>query len=249
MYFFNDRIIEEMTEPTGQDSRPSTPFVFKGEGSNSSPFTVAITRFETEHMDRDGDLTLEVPYMDKNKQPLRKKFVVCSKTLSRASPVFKEMLYGGFAESKQPKKGDQSWTVKLPDDDHDSLKILLDIMHANFDKIPSKLRSLDKLYRIAVLTDKYDTAHLLRPWIHQWGWSDYINLAWNYSSEKSKESFLEKLLWISWQIGMQKQIQYSVGELADFSCIDDQGTLASKEDGGLIVLRFKDVLIPPCLYG
>ncbi|KAI1254013.1 hypothetical protein MGN70_004408 [Eutypa lata] len=232
-------------------SRSPTPFEFHGsDASNSTPFTVEIPRFETEHMDADGDLVLEVPYMDENEQPLTKKFVACSKTLSRSSPVFKKMLFGGFAESKQPEKGGEPWTVNLPDDDHDALKVLLDIVHSNFDKVPNSVTDLDDLYHIAVLTDKYDMTHLLRPWIRQWESPKYEEMPlWDDSRGKSQDCFLEKHLWIAWQFGAQRRLYRLVRDLAQYSCLDENGTLASKEDDGSVVLRFKDTLTPPGLYG
>ncbi|OIW30032.1 hypothetical protein CONLIGDRAFT_632143 [Coniochaeta ligniaria NRRL 30616] len=43
--------------------------------------------------EEDGDLRLEVG-------PERMPMIVCPKALARASPVFKRILFGGFAESK-----------------------------------------------------------------------------------------------------------------------------------------------------
>ncbi|GKT46624.1 uncharacterized protein ColSpa_06805 [Colletotrichum spaethianum] len=57
--------------------------------------------------DKDGDLTVRVG-------PKLKPYRIDSKTLCRSSPIFKKMLYGGFAESR-PSNG-SDWTIALPDD-------------------------------------------------------------------------------------------------------------------------------------
>ncbi|KAK8112319.1 uncharacterized protein PG998_008776 [Apiospora kogelbergensis] len=90
-------------------------------------------------------------------------FRVCSRALARASPVWRKMLYGGFAESK-PKDGD--WIVELPDDDVPAIEFFLSAIHARFDKIPAfdSLPDLSWLYMVSVVADKYDTIRFLRPW-------------------------------------------------------------------------------------
>ncbi|KAJ1324717.1 BTB/POZ domain-containing protein 3/6 [Microdochium nivale] len=63
-----------------------------------------------------------------SKQPV--KFQVCSRALARASPVFKTMLYGGFAEARPSDGGE--WLVELPDDPAPAMKQLFEIMHSQF---------------------------------------------------------------------------------------------------------------------
>ncbi|KAB5545489.1 hypothetical protein GE09DRAFT_1060951 [Coniochaeta sp. 2T2.1] len=105
---------------------------------------------ETVYFDRDGDLRLEVG-------PEEATYVVCSRTLSRASPVFKAMLYGSFAEAKpaDPKK---TWIVKLPEDDPPALATLLNIMYGAFGKVPNNPTELE-LYGITLLTEVRPTTH------------------------------------------------------------------------------------------
>jgi hypothetical protein len=112
---------------------------------------------ETTYFDPDGDLNLHVG-------PDAMTYVVCSRSLSRASQVFKKMLYGGFAESK-PAQGD--WNVQLPDDDPAGLRILFSIIHGTFDRVP-KMVEKSLLYQITVLTDKYDLVSVLQPWSARW---------------------------------------------------------------------------------
>ncbi|GAB1312098.1 hypothetical protein MFIFM68171_02308 [Madurella fahalii] len=110
-------------------------------------------------VDDDGDLRLIIG-------PDEWEFLVCSRSLSRVSRVFKCMLYGGFRESR-PVSDTESWVVKLPEDDSAAAKLLLDVIHARFDGIPTTL-PLAELYNVLVFTEKYDMTKVLRPWLQAW---------------------------------------------------------------------------------
>jgi len=75
--------------------------------------------------DDEADLRLEVSEGDK-----RASFMACSRTLGKASPVFKKMLFGSFSESK-PATGD--WVVHLPDEIIQALTLVMHIIHLNFE--------------------------------------------------------------------------------------------------------------------
>ncbi|KAK0381341.1 hypothetical protein CLIM01_01310 [Colletotrichum limetticola] len=98
-----------------------------------------------------GDLTLRVGSLEDGSADVFD-FVVCSRALARASPVFRAMLFGGFSESKP--EGD-IWIVKLPEDRPAPFSILLNIIHGCFSAVPQKLK-LDELYQLLVVTNKYD---------------------------------------------------------------------------------------------
>lgn len=114
-------------------------------------------------IDRDGDLTLVVG-------PEHRKFLVCSRTVSRASPVFKQMLYGNpqWQESRPKDQSQLPWVVKLPEDNHDATKTLLEIIHSRFSHVPSTCATVEDLYEILVVANKYDMTKLLRPWVQGW---------------------------------------------------------------------------------
>ncbi|KAF9876418.1 hypothetical protein CkaCkLH20_06361 [Colletotrichum karsti] len=73
-------------------------------------------------------------------------FLVCSRTMARASPVFKKMLYGGFAESKPTDGSD--WVVDLPEDHPRQIRHILHIAHVG--------------------ANKYDCIGMFRPWAKRW---------------------------------------------------------------------------------
>jgi hypothetical protein len=103
-----------------------------------------------------GDLTLVVG-SDTNKPT----FLVCSRSLSRSSPVFRAMLYGSFRESRPADIN--SWLVELPDDSAIPAGILFDIVHGRFRMVTPRMVRLDALYEILAFTDKYDMTSLLVP--------------------------------------------------------------------------------------
>ena len=76
------------------------------------------------------------------------------------------MLYGNFREAR-PTNPAEAWRVELPEDDANSVRILLNIIHCHFDLVPSTLSLLD-LYNLLVVTKKYDTTKFVRPWIQDW---------------------------------------------------------------------------------
>ncbi|KAI1078741.1 hypothetical protein F5B20DRAFT_582091 [Whalleya microplaca] len=125
-------------------------------------------------------------------------FLVDSKALSRASRVFMKMLYGNFAESKKAHLShDKSWRVMLPDDNVKAMTTLLHIMHCQFDEVPTPTDpiSLENMYQIAVLTDKYDCTRLIRPWAKSWLAKTATHLP------NATITILERISWVAWEYG------------------------------------------------
>ncbi|KAF4634445.1 hypothetical protein G7Y89_g3656 [Cudoniella acicularis] len=81
--------------------------------------------------DADGDLQLVVG--NEHDSAEQHEFIVCSRALSRATPVFKAMLYGPFKEAKSTTTPESEWVVELPEDKPVPLKTLLHIIHAQFE--------------------------------------------------------------------------------------------------------------------
>ncbi|KAK2028961.1 hypothetical protein LX32DRAFT_561508 [Colletotrichum zoysiae] len=126
--------------------------------SDADSQTESVTPIKSIVYDEVGDLTIRV---GRRLYPHR----VDSKSLSRSSPVFKKMLFGGFVESRPSNEKD--WVVDLPEDERHSMRIVFRIMHGAFKKVPTKL-PLEDLYDLLAHTEKYDATHLLRPWAKDW---------------------------------------------------------------------------------
>ncbi|KAK8054146.1 hypothetical protein PG996_013447 [Apiospora saccharicola] len=91
-------------------------------------------------------------------------FQVSSRTLTRASSVWKKMLFGGFAESK-PKEGD--WIVSLPDDSPEAMSTLLgtvSLPHRPVVNAPSRPVVAHRQYRRAVYGDVWWEAQIGSRW-------------------------------------------------------------------------------------
>lgn len=117
----------------------------------------------TEVFDRHGDLKLIVW---KNNSMIT--FQVCSRTLARSSHVWDIMLYGPFREGKAQQESDE-WTVSLPEDDADGLRIILSIIHGTFDAFPAREKShFDLIFSLVVLSDKYDMVASLKQFWDPW---------------------------------------------------------------------------------
>ncbi|CAJ2504019.1 Uu.00g114130.m01.CDS01 [Anthostomella pinea] len=154
-------------------------------------------------IDPRGDLILEVGSDDS-----KAAFVVCSRALSRSSPFWEKILYGEFSESQKMhlERGDAEWVVKLPDDDPDAMKVLLDISHSRFADVPQVMYP-DELYPITVITDKYDLTHLLQPWAEGW-----LSLLREHPRLNDEHFWIGWNLWIAWYLGedylFRKAINY-----------------------------------------
>ncbi|EQB44325.1 hypothetical protein CGLO_16939 [Colletotrichum gloeosporioides Cg-14] len=94
-------------------------------------------------------------------------FLVCSKALARASPVFDKMLFGPFAESRssiESSKQHSVWIVHLPEDEPAHFEVVLNILHCNFKEVPKDL-PFPLLSGMVAVADKYDCIEIFRPWI------------------------------------------------------------------------------------
>ncbi|KAL8306272.1 hypothetical protein RB600_008926 [Gaeumannomyces tritici] len=145
--------------------------------------------------DRSGDLQLLIG-ADGPDQAL---FTVCSRALSRASPVFNTMLNGPWAE-KRPDVG--NWVLKLPEDSPKAFRIVLNILHCHFRNVPEFI-TLEDLYRVCICVDKYSITEPLQPWAKSWCL---------YAQSQSKGTTKDNALtaWIAWVLGNHILLEKSV---------------------------------------
>ncbi|OTA96248.1 hypothetical protein M434DRAFT_28111 [Hypoxylon sp. CO27-5] len=185
-------------------NKSQIPTLASIQGGDASLSIFTRTKPRQVVIDPDGELHLAVGSLN------GVTFIVCPKTLARASLFWKTLLYGGFAESIQPDRSlGSEWIVKLPADHPKAMEIFLNIIHSCFDKIPTAVRFCSQvrstsilhykdLYQLTVLTDKYDLTRILRPWAQNW----VKDIDWNFSEYTA--SAMEFLSWITWELGDKK---------------------------------------------
>ncbi|KAK4169726.1 hypothetical protein QBC43DRAFT_283286 [Cladorrhinum sp. PSN259] len=168
-------------------------------------------------LDRHGDLVLSVGASIHGPHA-RHDFRVCSSTLRRTSPVFERMLFGPWTESK-PKDG-QQWVVSLPEDDQNSMQVVLVATHCQYCKIPIA-PSADQLKTILVCADKYGMAAVLRPWRELWAG---LVKSWRYDVNRDTIDFLNQF-YLAWELGERDTIERMVGKIVYAALEDDKGHL------------------------
>ncbi|KAF5495231.1 hypothetical protein CGCS363_v010130 [Colletotrichum siamense] len=188
------------------------------------PATSTIECGKAFSFDPIGDLTLRV-----GEDGVAYEFVVCSRTLSRWSPVFRTMLFGGFAESRP---ADAVWSVSLPEDLPSAMFLVLSIIHGCFEHVPTSLSQFE-LYQTLAVTEKYDMTKIVRPWAAQW-FKPYKKI----SSIKGNEI----LLWVSWELGYAENFRSLAKDLLLSSSVNDEGQLVG-HDG--VALSTYSCLEPP----
>lgn len=155
-------------------------------------------------IDPRGDLTLSIGL-----SPSSKNFIVCSRTLSRISPVLERMLYGSFAESKS--EHTSSWTIDLPDVNPLPFALLAHISHGEFGSIPKSL-NVDELFDLIILTHYYDCTPILAPWAENW-------LRGINEPASNNELEMYKVLFITQELGDKRTFEITARRLVLETCL------------------------------
>jgi hypothetical protein len=123
---------------------------------------------------------------------------VSSRHLAFASPVFKVMFQGGFAESSVLKSSG-SLIVALDEDNPAAILVLMHMVHGKFYHLPTNM-SLQELKNIAVLVDKYDLHETVAPFTN--GWAESAGLSKYIETED-----LMSWVFICWVFGLGTKFQ------------------------------------------
>ena len=166
----------------------------------------------TTHLDPKGDLTLRVGARTEHGAH---DFVVCSRAMARSSAVWNRMLFGIFSESK-PATGD--WIVTLPEDDPRSLAALLSITHGRFASVP-QTPSIESLYSIMVLANKYDMTEMVQPWAQPW----FLVAKAAIRSDAPLVGF------VAWELGAQGLVKTAIQHLILDCSLNDRGRLQTSQ--------------------
>ena len=96
-------------------------------------------------------------------------FAVCASAMSMVSPVWNRMFKLSDANASYTWRDTGLTEHELKEDDPDAFRVILMAVHFRFKELRELcITSFEFLESIAALCDKYDTAHLLKPWVPMW---------------------------------------------------------------------------------
>jgi hypothetical protein len=153
--------------------------------------------------------------------------------LRAASPVWYAMFNGSWAESTVTE-------IPHPDDDIEAMVLVL-IIHHRVKNLPKKEDvSMNCVYQLSVLSDKYDIAHVVRPFLgfHKWGEDDIIS--------PCDCEHPDKMLFYAWTFGHLDIFKEVAEHLAMtmISC-DEKAGVIQTEDGRKVYKEH----CPPGIFG
>jgi len=165
---------------------------------------------------------------------------VSSHAMSLASPVWKKFISPPWRPSQINKLRETSSLddnegvrISFPpasdelldfrEDDADALLLLLRIAHLDFISVKKRL-SIAELYNLAILCDKYDCVHLIKPWVDEWS-------LWAARGARNQVGgeLLSKRLFIAWSFGRIADFRTSASVLLMQSGTDKNGQLLDLE--------------------
>lgn len=115
---------------------------------------------DIEELDYVGNVVLIV----ESESPNTARFLVSSKVLELASPVFAALFSQNFSEGGRIIEGNRP-EITLKDDDPAAMRKILRILHY---KDPGDEMDAKMLAALAIHCDKYACIGALRPWINNW---------------------------------------------------------------------------------
>ncbi|KAK6530045.1 hypothetical protein TWF694_003419 [Orbilia ellipsospora] len=135
------------------------------------------------------------------------RYLVSSQILRVVSPVWRKHLDPDSPFQKTGSEhigGRQHIIMTLEDDDPDTLLAVLNVLHFSTENVPTLSIEFGQLKSFAVLCDKYDCVHILKPyskaWLDQWasavlepGFEDWLFIAKVFKDNRNVKE-LERLL-------------------------------------------------------
>ncbi|PSN61216.1 hypothetical protein BS50DRAFT_156350 [Corynespora cassiicola Philippines] len=140
--------------------------------------------------------------------------IAASAILRKASPVWNAMYTGSWSESTNSE-------IQFPDDDVNTMLIVLNIAHLNFKGIPrARGLSLETLVQLCVICDEYDTLPIARPFLDLYNWArdDYTD----WENEIEDHFYYNEWLFVSQTLGYKESFLAVAKDLILTMSIDDQ---------------------------
>jgi len=129
-------------------------------GHELRPFSFDMDPKRVSTIHPKGDLILEVGQAGRSG---KRTIITLCDTVKHSSPEFK------VAVGKSTRNGlfNLARTIHLPDDDADMMLVLMQISHANFNQVPTRL-DFAQLLEMARLCEKYGMNEKVRPFLLGW---------------------------------------------------------------------------------
>ncbi len=87
--------------------------------------------------------------------------------MAMASPVWNKFIFPPWKRGHESGGAGVKKLINFIGDNSDALRLLLNIVHLQFQWIPEKIE-YNEFFNVAVLCDQYDCVGLLRPWFGRW---------------------------------------------------------------------------------
>ncbi|KAK6206215.1 nuclear pore protein [Colletotrichum tabaci] len=138
--------------------------------------------------DGSGDVKIILRYGPRKKNKLQE-LLVSSDAMARASPVWRKMFTGGWAETK----ADRLLVLDHTEDSYKAVVTIMNIIHLRFSDVPPTV-TLAGLKAIATFTDQRMATALVVPWIERW----LSHLSGSVDTVGCETEWL----WIAWEFGL-----------------------------------------------
>jgi len=170
-----------------------------------------------------------------------------------ASAVFNAILFGGYLESRPSQGG---WVVQLPEDDVEGFKIILHIIHDQWQELPSAFYHLRThgstgedwscfmrlVFRVAIVADKYDLVYMLQPVADSW----LRDVYWGCLDADTSSGYSAGILWAGWVFGDKQMIDREFGLVCLDACTDEDWLLAGGIAGDCYDDEESDTIAESC---
>lgn len=168
--------------------------------------------YEYVAIDPDGDTLIRLPSPEKSDCSTRKGYDlrVSMKQLLIASPRAKRVLQGPFIEAVPHADGLRHWEFD-PIFDPETFKIVMNIIHAHFNKVPEKV-SLKMLSDITVIVDdlncRASVHHFAKLWVEE---LDEYNDP-DYEDVNKIGIYCARNIFVFWVFGFQKLLMKAIAK-------------------------------------
>jgi hypothetical protein len=115
--------------------------------------------------------------------------------------------------------------IPLPDDEPEAMMIVLRIAHLHFKDIPGKAGlSFQTLFNVAVLCDKYDLVHIVRPFVDLHCWAERFFFG-------AEPSYYPGWLFVAWKFGYAENFEELARHLSMSMTVRNDGKLGAEGHG------------------